>query len=420
MACGQPTGTRDDYDLPLHIGSVFIILFVSASACAFPLLATKIPCLRIPLKFLFAVRHFGTGVLLATAFAHLLPTAFVSLTDPCLPAFWNEDYPAMAGVIALAAVFLVATVEMIFSPGRSCCAPVGLRAPAEADVELQYDKAASSECCSPESPCQTSSRSQCTRPTGPLYGRSGFSRANSISQTLSRMSAVNAQIDRIEESAEPEDSVEPHEPSANKHFPDPNRQEDWAALQDAELARTHREPTPEQKRKKELLQCFLLEVGILFHSIFIGMALAVATGNDFVVLLIAIAFHQTFEGLALGSRIASVGWNSLDSTDVKKPRWQYQPWLMALAYGFTTPIGQVIGIATHTLYTPDSMTGLLMVGVMNAISSGLLTFTSLIDLLSEDFLSDESWRTLRGKRRIGAWASVVAGAFGMSLIGAWA
>lgn len=61
-----------------------------------------------------------------------------------------------------------------------------------------------------------------------------------------------------------------------------------------------------------------------------------------------------------------------------------------------------------------------MVGTMNAISSGLLTFTSMVDLLSEDFLTEESWRTLRGKRRVLACLLVFLGAFGMSLIGAWA
>ena len=50
-----------------------------------------------------------------------------------------------------------------------------------------------------------------------------------------------------------------------------------------------------------MLQCLLLEAGILFHSVFIGMAVSVATGPPFVVFLVAIAFHQTFEGLALGS-----------------------------------------------------------------------------------------------------------------------
>lgn len=87
---------------------------------------------------------------------------------------------------------------------------------------------------------------------------------------------------------------------------------------------------------------------------------------------------------------------------------------------FRTPIGQAIGLGTHTLYDPESEVGLVMVGTMNAISSGLLVYASLVELLSEDFLSDESWRLLRGKRRVFACILVFLGAFLMSLIGAWA
>ncbi len=77
-------------------------------------------------------------------------------------------------------------------------------------------------------------------------------------------------------------------------------------------------------------------------------------------------------------------------------------------------------MATHTLYDPNSEVGLLMVGIMNAISSGLLIYASLVELMSEDFLSDESWRVLRGKRRVFACILVFLGAAGMSLVGAWA
>jgi zinc transporter ZupT len=97
-----------------------------------------------------------------------------------------------------------------------------------------------------------------------------------------------------------------------------------------------------------------------------------------------------------------------------------KPWLMALAYGTTTPIGQAIGLAIHRLYDPESETGLLTVGVMNAISSGLLLFAGLVELLAEDFLSDGSYKTLRGKRRYQACGSVVCGALLMALVGAWA
>lgn len=165
------------------------------------------------------------------------------------------------------------------------------------------------------------------------------------------------------------------------------------------------------EEQKELLQCLLLEAGILFHSVFIGMALSVATGTPFIVLLIAISFHQTFEGLALGSRIAAI-----TAFGPNSPK----PWFMALAYGTTTPAGQLLGLLVHNLYDPFSETGLLMVGIMNAISSGLLLFAGLVELLAEDFLSDKSYEQLKGRRRIHACASVVAGSLLMALVGAWA
>lgn len=93
---------------------------------------------------------------------------------------------------------------------------------------------------------------------------------------------------------------------------------------------------------------------------------------------------------------------------------------MALAYGTTTPVGQAIGLAVHRLYDPEGEMGLLMVGVMNAISSGLLLFAGLVELLAEDFLSDKSYKVLRGRKRIEAGVSVVAGGMLMALVGAWA
>jgi zinc transporter 1/2/3 len=57
--------------------------------------------------------------------------------------------------------------------------------------------------------------------------------------------------------------------------------------------------------KKQSLQITLIEGGILFHSVFVGMTVSI-TAEGFVVLLTAIIFHQMFEGLGLGSRIAAV------------------------------------------------------------------------------------------------------------------
>lgn len=196
--------------------------------------------------------------------------------------------------------------------------------------------------------------------------------------------------------------VRPKPPSRNVSFADP------VSTSIPPSSTTLAAATVDQRL---VLQCLLLEAGILFHSIFIGMALSVSTGPAFIVLLIAISFHQTFEGLALGSRIAAIP--SFSTTSFK-------PWLMALMYGVTTPIGQAIGLAVHTLYDPASQFGLLTVGIVNAISSGLLLYAGLVQLLAEDFLSDQSYVDLRGRRRLEASGAVVAGSMLMALVGAFA
>ena len=93
---------------------------------------------------------------------------------------------------------------------------------------------------------------------------------------------------------------------------------------------------------------------------------------------------------------------------------------MALAYGATTPIGQAIGIWMHGIYDPNSALGLLMVGITNAISSGLLLFAGLVQLIAEDFLSDRSYETLKGKRRLEASLAVGLGGLLMAIVGAFA
>lgn len=168
-----------------------------------------------------------------------------------------------------------------------------------------------------------------------------------------------------------------------------------------------------QDPQKMFLQCLLLEAGILFHSIFIGMAVSVATGTAFVVLLIAICFHQTFEGFALGARIANLIPILFDARSPK-------PWLMCLAYGMTTPIGQIIGLLLHRMYDPNSEVGLLTVGITNAISSGLLLFAGLVQLVAEDFLADSSYKTLMGSKRIEANIAVACGGLLMAFVGAFA
>lgn len=367
----------------------------------------------VPRQFLFLSRHFGTGVLIATAFVHLLPTAFTSLTDPCLPSFWNKGYPAMAGFIAMISVMVVVGIEMFFATkGAGHSHSSEYMTPGDHEDMAPLRRASHEEHRRP-----AHRRSDSYRPfsQGPI-GTEADSADNVASRDVLSWQAGGTYNDSeplthkhrvsLDDAASNSDlDLEELDPQtdAARVLPNGRSNEDGLGRSGS--------PSEMQHQQKMLLQCLLLEAGILFHSIFIGMAVSVATGTSFIVLLVAISFHQTFEGLALGSRIASI---------TIFPKRSPRPWLMTLAYGATTPIGQAIGLLVHNLYDPFSETGLLMVGIMNAISSGLLLFAGLVELLAEDFLSDESYAVLKGRKRLQACGAVVAGGLLMALVGAWA
>src|SRR5271154_2803178 len=80
----------------------------------FPMCAKKVPRLHIPnVAFTFA-KFFGSGVIIATAFIHLLASSFAELGDPCLSTFWDVDYPwsAAFSMIAVFSLFLVELFAM--------------------------------------------------------------------------------------------------------------------------------------------------------------------------------------------------------------------------------------------------------------------------------------------------------------------
>ncbi|ORX67328.1 hypothetical protein DL89DRAFT_269741 [Linderina pennispora] len=70
--------------------------------------------------------------------------------------------------------------------------------------------------------------------------------------------------------------------------------------------------------KRRAMATYVLEVGIALYSVLVGLALAVSD-KDFTVMLVAICFHQFFEGLALGSSLAELcpanGWQQDPTTE---------------------------------------------------------------------------------------------------------
>ncbi|CAD6505263.1 BgTH12-00755 [Blumeria graminis f. sp. triticale] len=408
LQCGSISKAK--YDTSIHLFALILILILSTLACAFPLISRKASSSARSGKFIFISQHFGTGVLIATAFVHLLPTAFGSLTDPCLTSFFNEKFPSLAGLVAMISLFVVVGLEMFLT--------------ARGAKHTHSTEVHNIDSENEERHAGNLTPSWRETSTGQLKKK--FVR--SLRPRELRLEDVDASAALVDNASPLPDSTPVTAQSNRNQYSGLSDDQDSDVGMD-EIGTSITPPlgfeesskppivlhhlsnsSCEALRKRQVMQCLMLEAGILFHSIFIGMAVSVATGPSFLVFLSAIGLHQTFEGIALGSRIAAIDFPSRALT----------PWFMVLAFGITTPLGQAIGIVVHNLYDPHSAGGLLMVGFMNGISSGLLLYAGLVQLLAEDFLSDRSFKVLHGKQRIQAFASVLAGALLMTLVGVWA
>ncbi|KAF0537254.1 ZIP zinc/iron transport family [Gigaspora margarita] len=106
----------------------------------------------------------------------------------------------------------------------------------------------------------------------------------------------------------------------------------------------------------QIIGIIILEIGICFHSVIIGMALSVSTGSNFISLWVALVFHQ--------ARIAELNY----------PENSIKPWLMSCAYGLTTPIGIAMGLGVHESYNPASQTALIVQRTLNSLLAEFYIF----------------------------------------------
>jgi zinc transporter 1/2/3 len=73
----------------------------------------------------------------------------------------------------------------------------------------------------------------------------------------------------------------------------------------------------EQSFRQQIAAFLILEFGVIFHSVIIGLNLGVV-GSEFSTLYPVLVFHQSFEGLGIGARMSTIPF--------KKGSWL--PWLL--------------------------------------------------------------------------------------------
>ncbi|KAN0055439.1 hypothetical protein ACTA71_008550 [Dictyostelium dimigraforme] len=157
------------------------------------------------------------------------------------------------------------------------------------------------------------------------------------------------------------------------------------------------------------IEAYLLEFGITIHSIFIGLTVGVVDDTGLKALLVALSFHQFFEGVALGSRVSDAKLTS---------HWHEA--LLASIFSISAPIGIAIGIGVISSINVNGETFLFVQGIFDAVCSGILLYIGF-NLLLKDFPDDMN-KSCNGKNhqyllKMGLFFAIWLGAGLMSFIG---
>lgn len=95
-------------------------------------------------------------------------------------------------------------------------------------------------------------------------------------------------------------------------------------------------------------------------------------------------------------------------------------WALAAAYGVTTPIAIAIGLGVRNSFSPGDQKTLVVNGVFDSISAGILIYTGLVELMAHEFMFNQQMRQGSMGMVLGAFGCMCLGAGLMAVLGKWA
>ncbi|KAK9279812.1 hypothetical protein L1049_013494 [Liquidambar formosana] len=161
---------------------------------------------------------------------------------------------------------------------------------------------------------------------------------------------------------------------------------------------------------KQRLVSQVLEIGIIFHSVIIGVTMGMSQNQCTIrPLVAALAFHQIFEGMGLGGCIAQAGFSF--GTTV----------YMCFMFSVTTPMGIVLGMIVFSVtgYDDSSLNALILEGLLGSLSSGILIYMALVDLIAVDFFHNKMMNSILWMKKA-SYIALVLGSTSMSILALWA
>lgn len=333
-----------------RIGSIFVILVTSTLVTVLPVLCKR-RGVRVPLYFYLFARYFGAGVIIATGFVHLMDPAYSAIgPNSCVGGWGNWQQYSWPPALMLGLVFMIFLIELA----------------SEVYVDRKYGNQVSKE----------------------------------------------PNVEKLVTGAANGGNVHSH--GGHAHDSDPEnipKKAKGEGYDYEEDSLPDNESFSELSFRKQIAAFLMLEIGVIFHSIIIGLNLGSSSYEEFKTLYIVLVFHQSFEGLGIGARLSAIDWPK-DKSDF----WAYA---MCAAYGLVTPIAIAIGLGVRESYAAESFTATVVSGILDSLSAGILIYTGMVELLARDFVMNEEARDDLPKLLFNL-ACMMVGCLLMAILGKWA
>ncbi|KAI3692579.1 hypothetical protein L6452_32396 [Arctium lappa] len=352
---------RDDKTaLILKFVAIAAILFAGIIGVTTPLVGKNWRFLRTDSNLFFATKAFAAGVILATGFVHMLPDATEALTNPCLPKSPWSQFP-FAGFIAMMAALVTLLVDFVSTQYYESKQLKQIQ-----DVRVDSVDSGSEALIGPAAVDEK------------VFGEEDGGGIHIVGMHAHAAHHSHSHK-QASEHLEGHSHIHPH---------------------------SHGSGDDDEGGVRHIVVSQVLELGIVSHSIMIGLSLGVSLSPCTIRPLIgALSFHQFFEGFALGGCISEAKLGALHST------------VMACFFAVTAPLGVAIGTVICSFYNPNSPRALVIEGILDSISAGILVYMALVDLIAADFMSKKM--RCNARLQMMSYFALFLGAGLMALLAIW-
>jgi len=162
-----------------------------------------------------------------------------------------------------------------------------------------------------------------------------------------------------------------------------------------------------ENKEKQIIS-YLLEIGISLHSVLIGVAYGMTRDKELIALMIALMFHQFFEGISLSSVFIEAHFKRSLAIII-----------MVITYTCTLPIGAIIGLIIRSAVESTDTVYLTTQGIIDAIAGGILIYDDVVNILSRH-CNSMLFRNCSLSSKNVQLIAFYLGLFAMALIGIWA